>query len=481
MKIIFNRRCAVSVAARSLLVLVGCQGPTGSEPIGSETGTSTEVPGVYDFDSRFTDGSSVDYSGQVFRQLLVHDLSEYVEGLTERIDQGYFPVDGEVTAALGFYLDFDSATSGGLGHGYTSDPAPAQLTYDQVATGKDLAGKIAGNDPEGQHVDWSVGFRGWTPGATPEGLVRDWFAELDAAAVDRSNGVIPVGPDGAPVGSVAVSADGLHRGELVQKFLYGALCFSQAADDYLDDDIDGMGLLADHSAPAEDGAAYTALEHAWDEGFGYFGAGRDALGWDLSLLGGDAYSDSFVADGAIDLQSEVSWGVARYAARRDEASVVPTDFRGDILRGFIEGRAVLAASDGALDTDELADLQAARDRAVAGWEAVLAASAVHYVNETLVDLGRFGTPEYDFVDHAAHWSELKGLALALQFNPRSAVNDADFDTLHTLIGLAPVLPDADPAEVAAHRVALLEARALLGDRFGFAIENLGDDDGANGW
>ena len=54
-----------------------------------------------------------------------------------------------------------------------------------------------------------------------------------------------------------------------KKFLLGAVAFSQGADDYLDDDVAGKGLLVFGYIPAE-GKKYSALEHAWDEGFGYF-------------------------------------------------------------------------------------------------------------------------------------------------------------------------------------------------------------------
>ena len=122
-----------------------------------------------------------------------------------------------------------------------------------------------------------------------------------------------------------------------------------------------------------------------------------------------------------------------------------------------------------------------RDRIVGAWERALAASAVHYLNEVLVDMRRFDAPEYVFADHAAHWSELKGLALGCQFNPRSPLDGARFAQLHTLLGDAPVLATATPAERDGYRTKLLEARALLGAAYGFDAANLGADDGTGGW
>jgi hypothetical protein len=78
--------------------------------------------------------------------------------------------------------------------------------------------------------------------------------------------------------------------------------------------------------------------------------------------------------------------------------------------------------------------------------------------------------EWSFEAHATHWSELKGFALSFQFNPHSALSDEDFEALHEAIGDRPTLPSA--TEVDAHREALLEARATLGQRFGFTEDQL---------
>ena len=87
--------------------------------------------------------------------------------------------------------------------------------------------------------------------------------------------------------------------------------------------------------------------------------------------------------------------------------------------------------------------------------------------------------DYSFRDHAKHWSELKGLALGFQFNPRSPLGETDFAQLHELIGQAPALEGSTNADT--YRTKLLEARALLADRYGFAEANMGDANGEGGW
>ena len=123
--------------------------------------------------------------------------------------------------------------------------------------------------------------------------------------------------------------------------------------------------------------------------------------------------------------------------------------------------------------------QAARDQALLGWEKAIAATVVYYINDTLQDMGDFGTEDYSFSDHAKHWSELKGFALALQFNRRAQLSESELTQLHTLIRMAPALP-GDP-DVEDYRMDLLQARALMGTAYDFASENLGDENGENGW
>lgn len=452
----------------------GADLPAGIGDTGAGLG---EVPDTYAFTSRFDAGSSVSFGGQTFRHVLVDDLKTHLGGLTARLNAGFFPNPGDVEAELDFYLSFDSSTSGFVPIGVRTTPPPLQETYDDLSTNKNLVEKLAGNDPVGQHADWTTEFVGWPGASSPEGLVRDWFAEIDAAAVAWSQGRIPVGPDGAPVPAVFVTADGRDLQQLTQKFLLGAVAFSQGVDDYLDDTEPGKGLLSSNAGP--DGAAnYTPLEHAWDEGFGYFGAAIDYPSRTDAEIAATPYAD-VNADGAIDLGTEVTWGHAQNAAKRDDGAVVPIDLTGQAWEGFVMGRKRITDTPGELDEAQLAELRRYRDQAVFAWEAAIAATVVHYVNEVLKDGAAFGTASYAFGDHAKHWSEMKGFALSLQFNPRSPLSDAQFVELHDLLGTAPVLPGSAGAQDA--DAALIAARTLLGTAYGFDLDNLGGPDGENGW
>jgi hypothetical protein len=468
-----------------LLALSLCFAPAcidnGGSDAGDESGGNGEldVPASYVFDSRFEDGSGVAYSGQTFRQALITSLKAEMSLIQEEIDnEAAVFAAGEVRARLEFYYLFDSETAGELPHAVSTDPAPLQSTWNDISSGKDLRAKIAGQDATGQHKDWSEGIVGWEENGGADDLISQWFDEVDALAVAYSSGNIPTSPDGVSITNWYVSAEGRDYQQLIQKLLLGAINYSQGSDDYLDDDLDGKGLNANNNAPdGEDEGepeAYSALEHAWDEGFGYWGGARDYLAYDDETLAASSAHDHD-GDGAIDLLSEYNFGASINAAKRDAGASAdaPTDFTHETMTAFLTGRAIITHADGELSSEAMSDLQAQRDIAVLGWEKSLAATTVHYINDTLADLSG---DDVAFEDIAKHWSELKGFALSLQFNPRKQINDSDFATLNELIGTEPGMDD-----VASYKADLVSARDILASAYGFATENLGDANGEGGW
>lgn len=470
---------------------VACGDNESPDPGSPDAGNVTEAPSRYTFTSRFESGSSVAYTGQTFRHLLTAELKARIGGLTERIDLGTLtPTTGTVRHELEFYLDFDRNTGGEVASvvaGAYQNPAAQQVTLGDFGSSAKLRDKMAGNDPIGQHQEWNTtGIIGWSGAGpvTPSGLVELFFERIERQAIDRANGRIPLGPGGTPIAQVYVTPEGLDLKELTQKFLDGAVAYSQATDDYLDDDLEGKGLRSDNTT-AESGQRYTTLEHAWDEAFGYFGATPDYTEYTDDELAGAGGRDDYRggshdtnADGRLDLLSEVNWGHSLNAAKRDRDSVTPTDFSADAFSAFVAGRHRIAQADGALSPADLEALKGERDRAVQAWEKAIASTAVHYLNELLRDHAAFGTPDYDFLGHAKHWSELKGFALALQFNPRKMISTAQLTQLHQKLGEAPALPGPS-AE--AYRAGLLEAKAILQTAYGFSADNMGRDDGTGGW
>ena len=94
---------------------------------------------------------------------------------------------------------------------------------------------------------------------------------------------------------------------------------------------------------ADDGKAYSSLEHHWDEAFGYFGAARDYSGYtDADIKTGGSKDTN--GDGVIDLLSEKNYGLSINAAKRDlGAKDASTDFTGGAITAFIQGRHLIGA------------------------------------------------------------------------------------------------------------------------------------------
>lgn len=473
---------------------------------GSGAGGAPAPTGAYSFESRFTPGeSSVKYAGQTWRHVVIDDLKTFVGALTAEIDAGNplgLADEASVRAALDFYFRFKTSGDGSVPHRIPTTPPPLQITYDDLNLDTDLVSKLAGNDAVTDHRDWKTEFRGWSDTAlgggaaisSPESFVDALFTAIAKNAVLHLDGMARHVP-GAPATvanqlPVHVTESGLDLQQLLQKFLLGAIAYSQGTDDYLDDDVADKGLS---SSNAQDGRnPYSTLEHAWDEGFGYFGAPRDY----------DEYTDEEIAkaggradwqglhdtngDGFIDLRSELVFGASANAAKRDLASAAsaPTDYTKQAFDAFLAGRRLIAGAGATLTAQELDDLRRHRDSAVDAWERAIAATIVHYVNAVLRDMATLDTAEHSFLDHAKHWSELKGFALGLQFNPRSRVSAADFDALHAALGDRPVLglaAGATAQQIADYRASLVGARALLGAAYDFEAANLGDANGENGW
>ncbi len=453
-----RRALAVALAAAA-----GCTSP---DP---DAGPD-EPPEVYAFEGR-TGESSVAYEGQVLRLVLIELLGTEVEALTDEIDTaGWVPAEGEVFARLLAVYQYDAALVGSKPVPFETTPPLMQATLADLGTGKSLQGKVAGNDPVGQHEDWEASFVGWPGAASPDDLVQRWFSEIETLAIDRAAGDPALAPDGTPIPVVHVSPEGRHYPELLSKFLLGAIAYSQATDDYLDDDVPGKGILADHEA-LDDDKPYTPLERQWDEAFGYFGAARDYLRYTDEEIAGQGGRDGWKGghhdtngDGALDLTAEFNFTPAVYAAKRDLGAATMVDFSGTIMRAFLRGRHLLDRTDGPLSDEQMAQLRAERDRIVATWDELVAASIVHYLNVTIAATETIGTADYDFLAHAKAWSEMKGLALGLQFNPRKRISDDAFLALHEALGDRPAL---EAGEAAAYVAGLRAARDLLADVYGF--------------
>jgi hypothetical protein len=465
----------ISVLSAAIL-LAACGGDDNND-------NSLSVPTTYTFESKLIAGdSSVSHSGQASRHILISELKSLIgsddfqdvggdkQVALDKLNAIYAKGTKDVTGNLittNVYTGGATATPVSISL-KTANATLKQTDFTDVSGDKNLQGKMAGKDnllTNAEFVGWSVtttgddSVKGEGVNAAPELLIQQWFDQLAELAVDND-----------PT-SKYETTDGLNLQQLVQKFVLGAVTFSQASEDYLKAD---KGLLKQNSAEDKEGKPYTSLEHQWDEGFGYFGAAHDYNLYTDAENKAQQDNDTN-NDGVIDLYSEYSFGNSVNAAKRDKGATVATDFSKNAMDAFLTGRALIQANYG---TDPVAgegyhaELVKLSKVALNNWEKAVAATVVHYINDVIADYGDFGTAEFNQSDMIKHWSEMKGFALSFQFSPVALISLADLKTVHTAFGEKPELVGADAASIAAYIVKLEAARATLQAAYSFNAENV---------
>jgi len=457
-------------------------------------------PSAYVFDSRLTPGiSSVVHTGQTARQVLIVALKEEFKNISEGVLTGSLPAAGldtpqKVASFLKTYFDVGTNQLSGVPIPALTD-APdvtCQATWEQLSPDANLRSKLAGNDSSTDHKNWNgdaaqsipPAWVGWksstglvvpaggtveTPTGLVEALIETFAAQVSACVLDVNQ--CPKDPDNNPL-PLYVTPTGLDLQQLADKTLRTGIFFSQMADDYLDDEPEdtGKGLFLTNDGPRGQGAPDTPLEHAWDEGYGYFGSAVNLLDSTLAAVKDKGYAN-FDSNACIDLGTEYNFHIAVSGAKRDTASGTMTTFTQDAFTALVEGRHLIASAGGDLSAAQLASLTARRDEVIENVEKIYGASVIHYINETIADMAACGTAAYSFANHAKHWGEMKAFAFAFQYNRRSPFNtpEHDFVQLHAAMGDAPVLCAGD---VAAYQNQLLAARAAIASAFAFAAADV---------
>jgi hypothetical protein len=438
----------------------------------------------YAFSSKVLDDantSSVATTGQITRHLLINELKNYIgsdefQGLTVKAEAlanlnfiyatGTKNLDSSDAAqaslvSVNVYTEGAEATSVNTSV-KTSGATLEQSLFSDLSTDKNLKGKLAGQDNDLTHAE----FVGWNVAGDlqeqPNALIQTWFDQLATLATDGD------------VNTTVVTAEGLDLQQLVQKFLLGAVTYSQAAEDYLKA---GKGLLnKNFEGDKGNTKPYTALEHQWDEGFGYFGAAQDYLAYTDVEMAGQADHDTD-ENGEIDFYSEYSFGNSINAVKRDKGATSPTYFSENAMMAFIQGRQIIQDNFGTNPEDSPifhAAIVRQAELALNNWENSIAATVIHYINDVMADMDKFGTEEYSLASHAKHWSEMKGFALGLQFSPVGVAQISldDLKAVHEHFAEAPVLSTATAEEIADYKAALLDARTILKTAYSFSAENV---------
>jgi hypothetical protein len=444
---------------------------------GSDSDDATIPAPAYSFTSVVdnTGTSAVSYSGQATRHQLINELKALIgsdelqqvaskQDALDMLNQVYLVgTNGTDTiyslAEQDLYTEAQAASAVTLSLN-SEGTNLKQSDYADLSGGKNLQGKMAGqdNDLTQSFIGWSITLTGdQTDNDKPDLLIQAWFDAIADLAIDGNGS------------TKFVDANGVDYQQLVQKFLLGAVTYSQAAEDYLS----SAKLLSNDNLVAKDGTKpYTALGHGWDEGFGYFGAGRDYINrTDADNKNTPDFDQN--QDGLIDLYAEYNFGHSVNAAKRDAGATVAVDYTKNAFDAFKAGRQIIQDNYG---TEQVsgqgyhAELVEQAGIALNNWENAIAATVIHYINDVITETQTIGTQtEMTLADRAKHWAEMKGFALSLQFSPVSQINTADLTTVLSAMGEAPV---ASINDVDAFVTALEAARDIMQVAYGFDAQNV---------
>ena len=411
-----------------LFVIVGCSSDDDNDDDGAAL---IDTPTEYSFESRFNSGeSSVSYSGQVVRNLLINDIKTQMG-----TDAG-----SNNPATLVSMMANDNANQMILAS--AGDMSTVQTKYHDISTSH-LNDRLTAVD--------SYIIPGYDANAGT--LINGWVQECVAAGKTRANG--------------------LRLDQITQKTLWGAVSYWQATSKYM------SKIPTDDNSMASGDANYTAMEHHWDESFGYFGAALDYnTGYtdDVDRKSGP-YNDSN-SDGSIDFKSEYNVGWAVTAAKRDDCSAcdVNHDFTKTIFDAYLEGRTLIT------NQADLADILVQRDIVMNTWEKVVAAVSIHYVNDVAADIAALiaagdttiAAGSDATADYENHWGEMRGYANGLLYNDFKVITDANLERILTVMGTAPVYPSNGnfDAMLAYHNQLIGEVRAIFKASYGFSDANL---------
>lgn len=222
-----------------------------------------------------------------------------------------------------------------------------------------------------------------------------------------------------------LNENGVEELQIFEKGLLGAFLAYQINEVYL-----GAGKMDVDNEEVVEGKG-TAMEHHWDEAFGYFGVPK-----------------TFPAN----TDNLAFWGV--YCDRRDPL----LGSNAKLMNAFLKGRAAISNKDIATRDAAIVEIRNELER-------VSAATTINYINSA------FRNP--DDISRKGHaLGEAFGFAYALQFNSAKVITDAQFDEILSLIGGGTTALD----ELDFYKVTLTDLRSAK-DKLAaiYGMENIKDE------
>jgi hypothetical protein len=212
-------------------------------------------------------------------------------------------------------------------------------------------------------------------------------AAISGDTVPGANGTAGVVTTGSK--SYLCNADGMEYTQLFEKGLFGACYFNQIANSYLTDAKIGAAV---DNVTVEEGKG-TAMQHHWDEAFGYFGVPTD-----------------------FPTNTEGLVGLGKYCNKVDEQ----LGCNKIIMDAFKTGRAAINVNNHTVKNAQVVII-------VAEIERVLAAVAVHYLNGAIENIALDANRNHEL-------SEAWAFIGATQYSPTAVMNSTSKEAVEASIG-----------------------------------------------
>jgi len=369
--------------------------------------------------------TSVSYTGQIARHVL-HDSLKKLAG------SGNGKENPALKKKMLSYFSEKDAGRAILAPKTKGPFVIKQSNVDEISKGKNLSGKT-----------YKGVIAGMPNAMTGTELVKFWIDKASSSnkGVDAENGY--------------------NYGQLISKFIMGAVSYNQAVDNYLDEKLSADNKPNDK--PYKKGAAYTGKEHSWDEAFGYFGTPAHTLTlspknvYEIAKQGSKSkkpedavgYAD-FNKDGKVDLKTEFTFGPAYYAAGFDSKAYDKgknTTYLHTITKAFLDGRKLITSAHGKKLNDSQRKILRGHAAVIEkNWQQVLAEATFKYAGSCYKDMVALKTVIESNGDtskalgkYIKHWGELKGFSLALQTGKSDLGETAK--KMNRLIGFGPLMPN----------------------------------------
>lgn len=328
-----------TIYATAVLALV----MTACKKVDVNSGGGNPLPSTYDFEN-------VNYSGQLSRIAMLEEMATYMK-------------TGNTTGTI---LDANQ-----LKNMFSNTGSPF-LNPDLNTSGKQLKNKCF-------LLDQSV-FEAY----------MDSIALASQSSVAGSNGVAGVvTSSSAPSKKYLCGANGVEYTQVIEKGLMGAVFYYQACETYLSES--GIGMSVDNTivVPGEG----TAMQHHWDEAFGYFTAPVDFPQNTTGL---------------------------KYWAKYSHTVNPHLNVNKTMMDEFKRGRMAINNNQHAIK-----DLSAEKIKAT--WDKIVAATAIHYMNEALHNLSDDAVRNHSL-------SECMGFVMGLKYNSTRKISLTDINQVLGLIG-----------------------------------------------